>query len=133
MSRNQKDAALQSTRALPTADGTVTSLDFDLETVSPGIAVENFELLVSVPALTATHLPNADTLTLTVQTGPAATPTTSTGITHVITGAGGAGAPAQAIRFSLPSTIARYVNVKIVAAGGTGDMSAVSATLNLAL
>ena len=128
--RNIQDADLTITRALPTADGTVTSSDFDLENVTPGVALESLELVVDVPALTSTHLPSADTLTLTLQGGASATPSTSLNITKVITGTGSAIA-AQTFRFRLPPDCPRYVNVKFVAAGGTGDISAVSATLGL--
>lgn len=129
-SRNIKDAALIKTRALPTADGTVTSADFDLESVLAGPSLEAVELSIEVPALSATLLPSADTLTITVQGGASATPTTSLNLVKVITGTGSTIA-AQEIRFRLPSDCPRYVNVKFVAAGGTGDQSGVSATVAL--
>ena len=126
--RRIKDAAHVITRALPTADGTVTSSDFDLGAdVYKG---EGYELSVEVPALTSTHLPNADTLTITVQGGDSATPSTSLNLVKIITGTGSTIA-AQEIRFRLPSNCPRYVNVKFVAAGGTGDISAETATIAL--
>jgi hypothetical protein len=130
MPRNIKDrnSEVYTTRALPTADGTVTSSDLDLG-VRP-YDLETTELLISVPALTSTHLPSADTLTITVQSGASATPTTSLNLVKVITGTGSTIA-AQEIRFRLPSTTERYVNVKFVAAGGTGDISGVTATVQL--
>ncbi len=124
--RNRKDAALLVTRALPTADGTVTSADIDLG--PEAYKGENYELSIELPALTATHLPTADTLTITVQAGAAATPTTTLGLSKVVTGTGST-IEAQDIRFRLPSDCPRYLNVKFVAAGGTGDMSGVSATI----
>lgn len=127
---NAKDASLIVERALPTADGTVTSSDFDLKAVNAGPTAKYFDLEVSVPALTATHLPSADTLTITVQGGAAATPTTSLNIVKVITGTGSTIA-AQVLRFRLPAGCPRYVNVKFVAAGGTGDISGQTATLAL--
>jgi hypothetical protein len=130
VSRNIKDADLIITRALPTADATVVSTDFDLGAVSPGVTAEGFELLLAIPALSATLLPNADTLTITVRSGSTATPTTSLGIVRVITGTGSTIA-AQEFRVKLPSNVGRYVNVQYVAAGGTGDMSGVSATQSL--
>lgn len=130
MARNIQDLALTITRALPTADGTVTSTDFDLGAVSPDVTAEAFELVLAIPALTATHLPSADTLTITVQSGAAATPTTTLNLVAVITGTGSTIA-AQTVRFRLPSTVGRYVNVKYVAAGGTGDISDVSVTQTL--
>lgn len=115
------------TRALPTADGTVTSSDIDLETT--GHVLENMELSIEVPALSSTLLPSADTLTITVQHGDSATPTTALYVT-TITGTGSTIA-AQELRFRLPAECGRYINVKFVAAGGTGDQSGVSATIAL--
>jgi hypothetical protein len=128
--RNIKDAAFNITRALPTADGTVTSADFDFESVLAGPSLENVELSIEVPELSAANLPSADTLTLTVQGGAAATPSTTLHLARVITGTGSTIA-AQEFRFRLPSDCPRYINVKAVAAGGTGDMSAKSLTIAL--
>lgn len=128
MPRNIKDKLLIITRALPTADGTVTSSDFDLGANPDDI--EAMELLIAVPALSSTLLPSADTLTITVQSGDSATPSTTTNLVKVITGTGSTIA-AQEIRFRLSSDVGRYVNVKFVAAGGTGDQSGVSATISL--
>ena len=128
LARNIKDAAHIVTRALPTADGTVTSSDIDLGADS--YQGENFELSIEVPALSAVLLPSADTLTITVQAGAAAAPTTTLNLVKVITGTGSTIA-AHEIRFRLPSDCPRYLNVKFVAAGGTGDQSGVSATIAL--
>jgi hypothetical protein len=128
--RNIKDTLTTVTRALPTADGTVTSADIDLGAINAGLSLEKVELSIEVPALSATLLPNADTLTITVQGGASATPSTSINLVKVITGTGSTIA-AQEIRFRLPSDCPRYVNVKFVAAGGTGDQSGVSATVAL--
>ncbi len=124
--RNIQDYQFTVTRALPTADGTVTSsdLDFGTNTVFP----ENVELDIAIPALSATILPSADTLTITVQGGSSATPSTSLNLVKVITGTGSTIA-AQVWRVKLPPDCARYVNVKFVLAGGTGDGSGVSATI----
>lgn len=130
MPRNIKDqnSEVYKTRALPTADGTVTSGDLDLGTRPYDL--EAMELLISVPELSSTNLPSADTLTITVQSGASATPSTTLNLVKVITGTGSTIA-AQEVRFRLPSTTERYVNVKFVAAGGTGDMSAKTATVQL--
>lgn len=126
--RNIQDNDLTITRALPTADGTVTSADFDLGAdIYKG---ENYELEVTIPSLTAVLLPSADTLTMTVQGGAAVTPTASLNLVQITTGTGSTIAE-QKIRFRLPSNCPRYVNVKFVAAGGTGNMSGVSATAKL--
>jgi len=128
--RKIKDATYVINRALPTADGTVTSSDIDLESVGYGFSPENMALTIDVPALTSTHLPSADTLTITVQSGAAVTPTTTTNLVKVITGTGSTIA-AQTITFRLPPDVSRYVNVKFVAAGGTGDISGQTATVAL--
>jgi hypothetical protein len=126
--RKIKDAEFVVTRALPTADGTVTSTDFDFESAGYGFFPENTSLIIEVPELSAANLPSADTITFTVQGGAAASPTTSLNIVQVITGTGSTIA-AQELSFRLPPGAPRYVNVKIVAAGGTGDMSAKTATV----
>ena len=128
LARNIKDAAHIVTRALPTADGTVTSSDIDLGADS--YQGENFELSIEVPALSAVLLPSADTLTITVQAGAAAAPTTTLNLVKVITGTGSTIA-AQEIRLLMPSECTRKLNVKFVDAGGTGDQSGVSATIAL--
>lgn len=126
--RNIQDTDLTITRALPTADGTVTSADFDLGAdIYKG---ENYELEVTIPSLTAVLLPSADTLTMTVQGGAAVAPTASLNLVQITTGTGSTLAE-QKIRFRLPSNCPRYVNVKFVAAGGTGNMSGVSAIAKL--
>jgi hypothetical protein len=130
MPRYVKDYLTTVTRALPAADGTVTSSDIDLGAVAAGDSLEPVELCIEVPALSAALLPSADTLTITVQGGAAAAPTTSLNLVKVITGTGSTIA-AQEVRFRLPSSCPRYVNVKFVAAGGTGDQSGVSATVAL--
>lgn len=127
MSRQIQDALFVVTRALPAADGTVTSSDIDLK--ADAMKPENVELHITVPALTATHLPNADTLTITVQAGAAATPTTALFSLPVITGS--TGYAGNTFKFRLPPDCPRYLNVKFVAAGGTGDISAVNATVKL--
>lgn len=127
LSRNIKDAEFVVTRALPTADGTVTSADLDLG--ADDHKPEEVELEIIVPALNATQLPNADTLTITVQGGASATPTTPLFVLPTITGS--TGYAGGTFRFRLPSNCPRYVNVKFVAAGGTGDISGSSATIQL--
>ena len=116
--------------ALPTADGTSYSTTIDLGDVDS--VGENHELLITIPDLTVTHLPNADTLTVAVAAGAATDPTALIAYAiEVLTGAGGAGATGTTTRFRLPSDCPRYVRVRFTAAGGTGDMSAVDAVVGL--
>jgi hypothetical protein len=126
--RQIRDALLSVTRALPTSDGTVTSADIDLGQLH--YSPEDVELEVYVPSLNSTQLPSADTLTITVQGGNSATPSSSLGLVKVITGDGSDSVP-QRFLFRLPSDCGRYINVKFVAAGGTGDISGSSAVISL--
>lgn len=124
-----QDAELIETGALPEADGTsYTSADFDMGAGSykPDLC----ELELSIPELSATNLPSADTLTITVVGGSSASPTTTLNLEKVVTGTGSTIA-AQTVRFRLGSDCPRYVRVKMVAAGGTGDMSAKTLTAKL--
>ena len=127
-SRNINDASFIVSRALPTADGTVTSTTIDLE-CGAYFAPENVELEVTVPDLTAVQLPTADTITMTVQAGAATGPTTELFRLPVITSS--SGYVGGVFRYRLPSSCPRYLNVKFVAAGGTGDISASAATIKL--
>jgi hypothetical protein len=129
-SRNIQDADLTKARLLTSADGNVTSPDLDLGTNSKGFLTEEHELEVLIPALTATQLASADTLTILLQGGSAVTPTTSLNISAVLTGTGSA-IPQTSFRFRLPANCPRYVNAKFTTAGTTGDMSAVSASVRL--
>lgn len=116
--------------ALPTANGTSYSADIDLG--SGDYKAGNYDLLVTVPDLTPTHLPNADTLTVNVVAGATASPTTKILSTiAVYTGASNSGAPGSTTQVRLPSNVAQYVRIQFVAAGGTGDMSAVAAEVGL--
>jgi hypothetical protein len=126
--RNIQDASWVITRALTASDGTVTSTDFDLG--AGAYKGENYELEVTIPALSAVQLASADTLTLTIQGGAAAAPTTSLNIVQVTTGTGSAIAE-QVLRFRLPSNCPQFINAKFVTAGTTGNMSTVSATIKL--
>jgi hypothetical protein len=129
-SRNIQDADLTKARLLTASDGNVTSPDLDLGTNSKGFLTEEHELEVLIPALTSTQLASADTITILLQGGSAVTPTTSLGISAVLTGTGSA-IPQTSFRFRLPANCPRYVNAKFTTAGTTGDMSAVSASVRL--
>lgn len=128
--RNIIDANLNETDvALPEADSTSYSTAIDLG--SDAYKGENMELEVTVPDLTVTHLPNDDTLTVNLVAGSTSTPTTVVQSIVTYTGAGGAGATGSTKRVRLPSNVGRYIRVQFVAAGGTGDMSAVDAVVGL--
>ena len=63
--------------------------DIDLGVTSPGDSLEGTELVIAVPSLSSSELASADTLTITVQGGASASPSTSLNIVRVITGTGG--------------------------------------------
>ena len=128
--RNIQDALLSNTTALTSSDGSVTSADFDLEQVAPGVVLEQIELVVVIDALLAAELNTADTLTILLQGGASAAPTTSLLISKVLTGTGSAIAETT-YRFRLPPDCPRYVNVKATSAGSTGDMSDKNMTCSL--
>jgi hypothetical protein len=130
--RSIQDYELTSSIALTAADGSVTTPDLDLGPNTGDHFPEGHILEISVPSLSGTELPNADTLTAVVQHGDSAAPTTafSPSLTFVTTGTGSTIA-AQTIRYKLPHNVNRYVNVKFTSAGTSGDMSAKSATVKL--
>lgn len=127
-SRNIRDAAVKASIALTASDGSVTTPDIDLG--AEKYKAENYELEIAIPELTSTHLPSADTITVLVQHGAAASPTTSTGMSFVVTGTGSTIA-AQTKRWRLPSDTLRYINVKFTSAGTSGDMALLTATASL--
>ena len=131
--RNRQDAAVNpAALALPNAGGgTVSTASIDLNAVTPFLAP--MELQLVTPALTVGQLPNAETITYTLQDS-------TDDITFVDvmvlteatqTGAGGAGdaGDADGIRFSVPSNVSRYIEVECVSSGGANDCSAASLTL----
>jgi hypothetical protein len=130
--RSIEDAELSKTRALTASDGSVTSSDIDLGPNTKDHMVEGHVLEVYIPELSGTELASADTLTVLVQHGDSASPTTAfdPSLTKVITGDGNTIA-AQTLRFKLPHNVNRYVNVKFTSSGTSGDMSAVSAAVKL--
>lgn len=120
-----KDANLTVTKALPAAASTtVTSDAIDL-----GENAAAIDVVVSVPALSATILPNAKTLTTAVEvSNDSAFGSYSTISTTVQTGASSAGAAAISVRASVPPVF-RYVRAKCVTGVDATNASALSATL----
>jgi len=133
--RGVQDATFVESKALGTADATVQTTGFDLGAMSDrGVFEAGVELEISAPALNTTQLPNADTCTYSVEHDDAVgfgTVAILADKVLVQTGAGGAGAAAAIAKFKLPSDVKRYVRVKAVLAGGTGDCSAASMVVSL--
>ena len=134
---NLKDASFVKAKALGTSDGTVVTEGMDLGALSArGARLEHgdCELQIEAPALDATQLPNADTNTYSIETDDDVAFGSAKIIADKVivqTGAGGVGAAAVTERFRLPSNCERYVRVKSILSGTTGDCSGASMTVSL--
>jgi len=128
--RTIRDDDLSVTTALPAAAANADSASLDLGAFSIA-ALENTELEISIPA--TPDLTDDDTITLTVQ--DSADDSTFATVTEleplVVTGAGGAGAAAASIKYRLPSSTRRYINVNAAVLTGGGDNTDVSYTWRL--
>lgn len=132
--RADADSSVTVTRALPATDETLASAGIDLGHGTKGSLLVNAELLLNAPALTTTELPNADTHIYDLFHDDAANFGSEVLLADNVltqTGAGGTGAAAAEKRFRLPSDVKRYVRMKVTGAGGVGNASAKSATLQL--
>jgi len=123
--------------ALPTADGTSYSTGIDLGALTvKGARLADMELVLKIPDLSVTHLPDADTLTFSLL-GDTALPIDGSSIVVQaavlsMLGAGGVGDGPEEKHVKIPSDFSyRYLGIKAVAAGGTGDISAVDMTTQL--
>ena len=134
---NITDASFVKTIALGTSDGTVVTVGMDLGALSDrGARLEqgDCELQIEAPALNTTQLPDADTNTYSIETDDDVAFGSAKIIADKVivqTGGGGAGAAAVTERFRLPSKCERYVRVKSILAGTTGDCSAATLTASL--
>ncbi|MBA7711874.1 hypothetical protein ES703_120841 [subsurface metagenome] len=136
---HRKDATLIETKALPAADGSVSSAAFDLGGVGKQDFVAACDLKVTAPVLTTTELPDADTMIYKVETSADdSTYVTLYGAVITQTGAGGAGAATTNIvvplRGRIDSTsgnLRRYVRVTATGAGTIGDCSGKELTAEL--
>ncbi len=134
--RNLRDAALIASIALPAAASTtVVTAGIDLGDRTLRSCPPDAELVLKVPALSTTILPDTRTATLTIEASSsssfAGTPETLR--TLVLTGAGGAGAPSGGeLRVALPVDVDRYVRGKVVFGASTTDGSALSAEFAVA-
>lgn len=129
-SRNIQDASLNPAAfALPAAASTSTTstgIDFGADSHKP----ETLELELSVPALSATIVPDTRTVTYIVETStvPNFASIAQTILQDVMTGAGGVGVSAFLKRVRLPSDCARYVRFKVTFGASTTTGAAISAT-----
>lgn len=134
--RNLRDAALRATIALPAAASTsVVTAGIDLGERTTRAIPPAVELVLKVPALSTTILPDTRTATLTIEASSsssfAGTPETLR--TLVLTGAGGVGvAVASELRVALPPDVDRYVRGKVAFGASTTDGSALTAEFAVA-
>jgi hypothetical protein len=129
--RFTRDSALSVNKALPAAGAANASDAIDLGADNPGPIVDEFDVLVELPATPSL----ADTKTVTLTLEDSADGATFAAIpalaTLVVTGAGGAGAAAATRRVKLPPDVRRYIRLGQAVASSGGDNTAVAATLSL--
>lgn len=126
-----KDKLLLTTKALPAAaaNNSHDGIDIGARTTPGGSFPGEVEVEISWPALPS--LADAKTVTFTVQDSANNSSFASLGLTHVITGAGGAGVAAGTKRFRLPRSVRQYVNVNQAVLTAGGDNTALSTTVSL--
>jgi hypothetical protein len=127
-----RDKTFIATTAFPAAGANNNSAAFDLNArVSPeGKFPDRVELQISWPALAV--LADAKSVTFTVnECATAGGNYTTTGLSHVITGAGGVGVEAGSKVFRLPPNVMRYIKLNQAEATGGGDITGSSSTFEL--
>jgi hypothetical protein len=127
------DMELRSSRALPTGASAVTATGLDLGHGTTGRNVADYEFLLTVPALAVGQLANGSTMTYAIVTSASSdmsSPTVLNSAALVQTGAGGAGAAGNTLRFRLPTNCQRYVSVRATNSAAA-DASAASYTLEM--
>lgn len=134
VSRQIQDAKFADvTIALPSsASSTVTTAVIDLG--GDTWDTPEFDLLLQIPALSTTIAPDTRTVTAIIETSTTSvfTAVDATIFSRILTGAGGAGIPAQtALLCRIPPNSARYVRGKVTFGASTTDGSALSATFGV--
>lgn len=130
---NRTDALLKTALALPAASASVDSDALDLGAHNRAFLLP-VELVIDLPACTASQLPAAKILQAEVQQAA----TSDGDFTPLPLGAGiiatgeatNGGAVARRIRFRFPADVNRYVRVRVTAGTGTA-LSGLSATIRL--
>ena len=129
--RNLTDLAKTVTKALPAANANHNTPTIDLEQVTGGI-IEAIAFEVAIPA--TPNLVEAKSITVTVQDSAddssytAIDPAISTTVVGAAAAAGGA---AKTVRFRLPPTARRYIQLNLAVANGGGDNTGVDVTFRL--
>ncbi len=115
--RNQEDANLTKTKALPAAGATAFTDVWDLG--AGAYKLENMEVELSIPA-TSAH--TAGDFVATLVHGATSSPTTSLGMALTQASGTGGGAATSA-RCRLPSNTLQYVRVSTVSSSGSDGSS----------
>lgn len=128
-----RDMALKVRRALPDGAAAVTSDSIDLRHNPTGsnLAPSEFELVA--PDLNTTQMPNSKTMTYAVMQSDAANMAGATLVSDAIlvqTGADGAGAAGDSVRFRVPSNCKRYIAVRATGSA-SGDATGADFTVQL--
>jgi hypothetical protein len=132
-SRNISDAEHIKTFTLPASASTSTQNATGFDLGADIFKGETVEVSMTVPALSATLVPDTRTTTYILETSTASNFATidATLYTKTFTASGGAGVAAQDIRVRLPSNCARYLRGKVTHGASTTDSSAITATVAL--
>jgi len=120
--KNLKDANLHYEKYLPAAAATNQSPTIDLGQVAGGAVPNDFEILITVPAL-ANNTDSAKTTTLVLQDSAddSSYADTDPVITINIPGVTSTGSAARTVRVRVPSTVARYLQFTQTVPSGGGD------------
>lgn len=131
--RELRDALLETTEALPNGAATVVSDPLQIHSAEDGTGqFHGAELVITIPALSTTLLPDTQTITYTIESDTTSAFSSATTISRSVvqTGAGGAGAAATELRIGIPSDVEPYVRAKAVKTGAA-DASGASMTFSV--
>lgn len=131
--RQQTDASLTATFALPSSASSSTNQATPFDLGADLYKTENVEVELSVPALSTTIVPDTRTVTYILETCTATNFSTidQTLYSETFTGASSAGVGAQTKIVRLPSNCARYLRGKVTFGASTTTGAAVSATVKI--
>lgn len=128
--RNQRDVNFAVVKALPAANANHNTGTIDLQQVVGG-QIENVAFEVVIPALPSL----ADAKALTVKVQDSADDSTYADIDPLIStsvvGVSTSGSAAKTVRFRLPPTAKRYIQLNLAVAASGGDNTAKSVTFSV--
>lgn len=134
MARNMIDATLVKTFACPAAASTSTS-SAGIDLGSEAYKSSEIECELSVPALSATIVPNTFNVVYVVEASSLSdfSVIDQSYYYETFTGSGGAGVPAKTKRCRIPSAGSRYIRGRVQFGASTTTGAAVTATFKLVL